>query len=283
MPPAPRSPGPATGAPDPKIAERVRALLVKAESTSFPEEAEAFTAKAQELMAKYAIDQAVLEQGGRVGAAAGGVRSLRIDLDVPYGSAKSSLLGSVARANRCQAVWDGAGKVATVFGYPADLEAVELLFTSLLTQATSAMLAASPPAGSDGKSGRSGGLGALGALGGLGGRGRAGGRGTRSSGAGQGNRTRSFRHAFLLAFANRVGERLAEATRAAVHEASHEHGSDLTPVLVRREEAVEQAMAEAFPRLRTRKVSVSNGHGWRAGHTAADQADLGRGARLRAG
>ena len=41
---------------DPKITERVRALLAKAESTTFPDEAEAFTAKAQELIAQHAID-----------------------------------------------------------------------------------------------------------------------------------------------------------------------------------------------------------------------------------
>lgn len=45
---------------DPKVIERVRALLAKAESTSFPEEAEAFTAKAQELITRHAIDRTLL-------------------------------------------------------------------------------------------------------------------------------------------------------------------------------------------------------------------------------
>ena len=38
----------------------IRNLLAKAEATSFPAEAEAFTAKASELMARYAIDEAML-------------------------------------------------------------------------------------------------------------------------------------------------------------------------------------------------------------------------------
>ncbi len=46
--------------PDP-IAERIAALLDKAESTSYPAEADAFMAKAQELMARHAIDEAMLQ------------------------------------------------------------------------------------------------------------------------------------------------------------------------------------------------------------------------------
>jgi hypothetical protein len=39
----------------------VRALLAKAESTTYPEEADALTAKAQELMARHSIDRAMLD------------------------------------------------------------------------------------------------------------------------------------------------------------------------------------------------------------------------------
>ena len=50
---------------EPRILDKVRALLAKAESTEFPEEAEAYTAKAQELMARHRIDRAVLGATGR--------------------------------------------------------------------------------------------------------------------------------------------------------------------------------------------------------------------------
>lgn len=223
-------------APEAKIAERVRALLAKAESTEHPAEAELFTAKAQELMAKYAIDQLAVDAAR--GRPAGEVTSRRFDLDVPYGSAKTNLLGAAAHANRCRVVWNGQGKVATAFGFEEDLDAVELLFTSLLTQATSAMLHASPPKL-------------------------------------HGSSVRSFRHAFFIAYAARIGERLDEVARAAVRAGEVEHGERLLPVLAQREEQVDAAVAQEFPRLRTHRSSVSNGRGVAAGMAAAERADLG--------
>jgi len=47
--------------PEPNLLERVRKLLAKAEDDSVtPAEAEALTAKAAELMARYGIDRALL-------------------------------------------------------------------------------------------------------------------------------------------------------------------------------------------------------------------------------
>ena len=50
----------AIGDADTRILGKIRALLAKAESTEFPEEAEALSARAQELMAKHSIDHALL-------------------------------------------------------------------------------------------------------------------------------------------------------------------------------------------------------------------------------
>ena len=50
------------------VLDKVRALLAKAESTTFDAEAEAFTAKAQELMARHRIDRAVFEARSTVSA-----------------------------------------------------------------------------------------------------------------------------------------------------------------------------------------------------------------------
>ena len=236
------SSGPPTSSPptEAKIAERVRALLAKAESTEFPGEAESYTAKAQALMAKYAIDQLAVDAAR--GRPAGGVTSRRFDLDVPYGSAKSNRLGAAGHANRCRVVWSPRDKVATAFGFEPDLDALELLFTSLLTQASTAMLQASPP--------------------GL-----------------HGSSVRSFRHAFFVAYAGRIGERLDEVAQAAVRAGEAEHGDGLLPVLMAREEQVDAAVAQEFPKLRTHRSSVSNGWGVHAGLAADDQADLG-GTRL---
>jgi hypothetical protein len=137
QPSAPPAPAGSAG----KMLGRVRALLAKAESTGFPEEAEALSAKAQHLMARHSIDAALLA-ATHDGPDAGGPGFRRIGVDRPYEGAKALLLDAVAVANRCEAVWSGDFGFSTVVGYEADLDAVELLYTSLLVQADRALGAA---------------------------------------------------------------------------------------------------------------------------------------------
>ncbi|NUO59443.1 MAG: DUF2786 domain-containing protein, partial [Hamadaea sp.] len=222
---------------DQKMLDRVRALLAKAESTTFPEEAEAYTAKAQELMARHSIDFALLmaRTGGKDEPA---VR--RIPIDNPYEAAKTLLLQAVAEANACRSVWTEYYGFATVTGFPGDLDSVELLFTSLLVQAVTAMTQSGPKQDRFGR-----------------------------------NNTRSFRQAFLTAYAQRIGERLRGATEAAVSETIRDVGeSTLLPVLKARTEEVESRFQELFPTLRTRSITVSNRQGWAEGRAAADRAEL---------
>lgn len=225
-----------------RVLSRVRALLAKAESTTFPEEAEALTAKAQELIARHSIDEAMLLHGRKD---AGPVTNIRIWIDDPYATAKSLLLTKVAGSNRCTSVWSDGLNLATVFGNPADLEFLEVLFTSLLVQATSAVMA----------------------------------EGRRTDSAGR-SRTRSFRQAFLVSFAVRIGERLADVTHRAEQDAATRHGPDLLPVLASRAEAGREAAHRLFPGVvKRRPVSASNYAGWVAGRSAADEADV-AGSRL---
>ncbi|WP_103337484.1 DUF2786 domain-containing protein [Amycolatopsis sp. CA-126428] len=127
---------------DEKKLSRVRALLAKAESSSFPEEAEALSAKAQELMTRHALDRVLVESAE---AAPDRPAARRIWLDTPYTDAKSLLVHVVATANRCHAVFDPRWEFVTVIGDEDDLDSVALLTTSLLIQATRAMIA--DPAG----------------------------------------------------------------------------------------------------------------------------------------
>ena len=221
---------------DDKVLEKVRALLAKAESTTFEEEANALTAKAQELMARHAIDIAMLDSTSavRVGAAA-----RRIHIDDPYVDAKSSLLSAVAEENRCRAITTTSLGFVTVLGFDSDLDIVELLFTSLLIQATSAMLAAGKVSDSSGRS-----------------------------------RTKSFRQSFLVAFASRIGERLHAAGQAASQEAATTFGESFLPVLASRDEQVGELTTKVFPKVTFRRTSVSNAAGWTAGQRAADRASL---------
>ncbi|TMR00690.1 DUF2786 domain-containing protein [Actinomadura soli] len=235
---APGRPTPSASAASREVGQRtlgrVRALLAKAESTEFPEEAEALSARAQELMARHSIDHALLAaETGDTGGPAG----RRIPVDNPYDAPKAVLLTVVAEANRCRAVWHRELGFATVLGFPADLAAVEMLFTSLLVQATAAMVHAGPRRDARGRS-----------------------------------RTRSFRHAFLNAYAARIGERLREAANRAAAGAG---GKDLLPVLAARDRAVDHAVDTMFPNLaKGRAGSVSNYEGWVAGRAAADLATL---------
>lgn len=172
--PAPRSRARAGGQ-HAKTLTKVRALLAKAESTEFPAEAEAFTAKAQDLMTRHAIDEAmVADQAGE----SVDVRAVRVLIHHPYALEKAILLDVIASANRSRAVWHEFGSFATLVGAATDLDQVDLLFTSTLVQATRAMTRA----GDDPSTGDS------------------------SSG---------FRKAFLSAYAVRIGERLAESSAEA--------------------------------------------------------------------
>ena len=220
---------------DGRMLERVRALLAKAESTNFPEEAEALSAKAQELMARYAIDRAMVESAASGGRrrSGGGSSGRRIGIDDPYAGAKSLLLSVVANANRCRAVWSGGLGLATVFGADDDLDIVELLFTSLLCQATSAMAAAR----STSKSFRY-----------------------------------SFLVAYATRIGARLREATEAATEEAVHEHG---GERLLPVLTARSVAAEEAVREAFGGdVRRRSVVARDAAGWAAGTAAASLASL---------
>jgi hypothetical protein len=224
------------------IAERIAALLDKAESTSFPEEADAFLAKAQQLMARHAIDEAMLD-------AARGTQDeiAQVDLVItaPYASAKSVLLQAVASSNRCRLVVASrpGGRVACVLvGFEMDIRHTRSLYLSLSHQAVRFMLDAPLPPG---------------------------------------DTPRRFRHSFLLAYAWRIGERLEEADALARSDAEAEHRTaspdrSVSLVMASREAKVDRAFAEAFPRLGTRQVSSSSGGGHVSGRAAADRSSLDR-------
>lgn len=118
---------------DRRVLARVRALLAKAESTEFPAEAEAFAGKAQELIARHSLDEAAHAPATSVPLAR------RVGVDHPYEDEKAALLDAVATANRCETVWSPELAFSTVFGFESDVEAVELLYTSLLVQAGRAL------------------------------------------------------------------------------------------------------------------------------------------------
>ena len=236
-----------------RILQTIRALLAKAESTTYPEEAAALTAKAQELIAAHAIDLALIEeQQGR-----GDVLTRIIFIPAPYPKEKYVLLGGVAQANGCRAIlgldddqfkemvrsgemFSRDGSHATLVGYASDLDAVELLFTSLLVQAVNIMSS----------------------------------HGTQVDVAGR-NRTKSFRRSFLNGFAWTVSSRLEEARSMATETAQAGSAqTEVLPVLASRRASVDQAVNEKFTKLSRLTTSVSNYDGIAAGNQADNRANL---------
>ncbi len=224
---------------DPRMLDRVRALLAKAESTTFEAEADAFMGKAQELMARYAIDAAMVAAASAlsgVASLASGVQARRLHLDDPYAPQKAQLLGAVASVNGGRVVWHDGWGFATVMGFPVELDLVELTFTSLLVQMTKAMAAA-------------------------------------GSGGGR-TRAPAFRRAFVLSFAQRIQERLEDARRRANEQASVHYGGALVPVQAARRAAVQERADEWFPDTTPMKSRSVDAGGWYAGRRAADVAHL---------
>ena len=123
-------------------------------------------------------------------------------------------------------------------GWAGDLDAVEVLVPSLLLQAHVAMTRC----------------------------------GRRTDGTGT-SRTRSFRQSFLLAYAQRIGERLQSADERVV--ASSGGTAALVPVLTRHREKVDATCEALFPQTVARGGNVNNPQGWWAGLAAADQAQFG--------
>ena len=218
---------------DARLLARVRALLAKAESTQYQEEAEALSAKAQELISRHSLDRLVVESAAEGSGEA--VVARRVWIDRPYVMAKAMLVDAVARANRCRSVVSEALGFTTLVGVTRDLDAVELLATSLLVQADVAMLRHGRQMDRSGMS-----------------------------------RTASFRRSFLLSYATRIGERLYAATS----EVTQAGAGELVPLVRHHEERVEAATEELFPDVVSRAATISNRQGWAAGRAAADIARL---------
>jgi len=217
---------------------RVQALLAKAQSTEYPAEAETLLAKAQELMSRHAIDDAMLRSAGA--AASEPIDSHAVVVESPYAGPKSHLLGTVARTNRCRMVIDGTGRGArrcVLVGHRSDIAAAKTMFTALSLHATRSMLAADVPPW---------------------------------------DAPRRFRHAFLLAFATRIGERLRAADQAAQADAERQVGGSVSLVLVDRSRAVDRAYAQRFPHVRPVRAQASSRAGLESGRVAADRAALGQ-------
>ena len=231
----------------------IRALLAKAEATTFAAEAEAFTAKASELMARYALDEAMV---WATSPGDGGTPTeIRLVIHRPFTAQKAVLVNAVANAYGCQAlrlgrIGDGNVEHMSVIGFPSDLSLVETLVTSLFLQLTSAMTAPVP-----GPAGR------------------------------PASQVAAWRRSFIMGFTATITERLlADRARAtadtdrdrATGAATGANERSAQLVLRDRSAAVDDEFRQRYPRIRTSRVSSGTSEaGRRAGTTAGRTADLG--------
>jgi hypothetical protein len=224
-----------------RLLDRVRKLLAKAEAEGVtPAEAQALTAKAAELMAKYGIDRALLaaqrpetdKPDNRL-----------VDIYNPWGRVRAHLLCGLAAALRCQCILvdAGDGLRVHVFGYASDIERTDLLYTSVLIQMWHGLVAAEVPA--------------------------------------RAASVRAWRRSWLLGFAAAVtakvrdAEARAERTAAAAADTAHANAS---LVLADRSLVIRRNLAAAYPHVRTARTTYT-GSGYDDGYAEGKRADIGTG------
>lgn len=232
---------------DDKLA-RIRKLLAQAEDLAATEaEAEAFNAKAAELMARHGIDAALLAAANPGREVVG---DLVVDLLAPYAYEKGCLGTAVARGLRCSAVLrtarvrDGVVHSLHLFGHTSDLAMADLLLTSLLLQGTGELVRRRVPSG---------------------------------------QHAAAYRRTWWLGFTSAIATRLAEAEAAAAREAEPAFaaaGSSAALVLADRAAVAEQSAAATYPHLRAARPRYLSGGGIEAGRAAGERADLGRTTRV---
>ncbi|HEY5359154.1 MAG TPA: DUF2786 domain-containing protein [Streptosporangiaceae bacterium] len=227
-----------TEAPD-KLLDRVRKLLAKAEDESCtPPEAQALTAKAAELMAKYGIDRALLAAVRPETDAPG---SRFVEIDNPWGRVKAHLLCGLGSALRCQCIMitTRGGLRIHVFGYESDIERTDLLYTSVLIQMWHGLAGARVP--------------------------------DRAS-------PRSWRRSWLLGFAAAVISRVRLAEQAARARADQAgppgEPSRAALVLADRSLVIRRQVEQEYPVTRTARLTYS-GSGYGAGYEQGQRADIG--------
>src|SRR5690242_7567392 len=117
---------------NPKLAQ-IRTLLAKAERTENPAEAEAYTAKALGLIAKYGIEEAQLEARGEVKDTA---QKNEFVVEGKYTARRELFLQHLAKALRCEPIKRNAlstrtRSVTSIYGMSKDIERLRMLWTSL--------------------------------------------------------------------------------------------------------------------------------------------------------
>jgi hypothetical protein len=230
-----------TAADTPTILRRVQALLAKADSTEFEEEAETLRVKANELITRHSISAAMLAAEGRQADA---LAKIEIKISGAYSHNQATLLHYIAQIFNCSTVAHpvkaGSRTIGkcTVVGYHSDLDIVEGLFQIINTQAVHGCARAVVPYYEHG---------------------------------------RAYRNSWWFGFNRVVFARLKQAHTTAVQEASaSSSGASAELVLVDRAAKVEAYRKELFAHTRTTHRQSRSNIGYGAGKQAGARADIGQ-------
>lgn len=195
-----------------KWTAKIQALLAKAESTTSEQESSALMAKAQELMLKFAIDEAMLAKADP------SRKSRPITVTLDFGKNRTGikalriLLAGLADVNRCK-VWMHHGRrYLSIAGFEEDVKFVEMLYRSIEVQMASACAVETPMAASLGVS------------------------------------KATFKTNFMYGYVSRVIARLREAQRVATREATATSSSTAL-VLVDRKAQVDRYVEDTVGKL----------------------------------
>ncbi|MEV3873926.1 DUF2786 domain-containing protein [Streptomyces sp. NPDC049906] len=229
----------------PELLGKVRSLLRKAENEAVTEEeARAYLTKATELMAKYGIEQAMLDDL----AAPTGPLDRVVEVHPPYAKEMRRLLSSIAGAMRCRSVYPG-GKAhrlrVHLFGFEPDIQASEVLFASLRLQmldgADRADRRYRPP----------------------------------------GEDARAYKRSWMLGFIREVTDRIGAAQETARSAAEREQegtgsaGRSVALVLADRSTVVAARLSDRYPKLGKSRPTKFTGTGYWQGRIDGRQADIG--------
>lgn len=227
---------------DPILA-KIRKLLAKAEDqAATAEEAELYTAKATQLISDYGIDRALLalaDPGSDL------VGDRVVSLDAPYAADKAELLSDLAHHLRCRAVLrtrrgaEGREFSVHLFGHESDLMRTDLLFTSLLLQASTGLSRTPVPPW---------------------------------------EHKAAFRRSWLAGFRMAISRRLAETEKRAEQAADPDYraaGTSAALVLADRSAVVVDAVQREYPHLQSARRRSLSGSGMGEGYVAGQRADLG--------
>jgi hypothetical protein len=232
---------------------KIRSILKKAESTPFEHEAAAFFEKAQQLIARNAVDEELLW------ASDPSKRELIIQEDIAIEDratgvhSKRELLHRIAANNRCRMWYSPGRNKSTVAGYPNDVAFCMLLYSSVVSQCNFAMAHALARSGSDGR-----------------------------------GSSRVFRKEFIYGFVDRVTERLREQQENIREWLSQQESTGTTDLVIAdRKHKVDEWVREniRLGRAKEHNFGKTNIAARGAGRVAGETADLsgGRGGNVERG